>query len=434
MRKIKSLCILLLCLICPVLVVGQHTVNSIPNPQKQDVSYFVSNPDGILSQYMVDSLNSQLYRLQKDTKAEVAVVAVNSIGDKDIKVFAIELFNDWGVGKKEFDNGLLILFVTDQRKITFEVGYGLEGALPDALCKRIQENYMVPYFGNGDLNKGFAEGLIQVDKIIRQEPVPDDLKSETIYKKIIDYALIYVLLTLIQIGIVYLIVWTFRRKFNMTNIQKCKKIKKRTYILMVFMFLFESIFLPIIFIRYLACKETIFPLLSILYSTNIIFAYLYGRIQQKKVMNDPVLCEKCQNSINYFEGKDAFVFLREKQIFEMSIKSIIYTVFKCPYCEYFKIMPEVIWSKYTYCPACNTKALYVTRREEVKPPTYNESGLEYIYKECLYCKKKYRDSKVIRRLEDKEYDSANRSSSGSSANSGSFGGGRSGGGGATSSW
>lgn len=65
------------------------------------------------------------------------VVALNSIGNQEQHEFALSLFNKWDVGKSEDDNGLLILLTLDIRDITFKTGYGLEGVLPDILCKRI---------------------------------------------------------------------------------------------------------------------------------------------------------------------------------------------------------------------------------------------------------------------------------------------------------
>lgn len=80
----------------------------------------------------------------------MAVVAVDDIAGGDAFSFAVELFRSWGVGSAESDNGLGILLVKELREIRFVTGGGLEGILPDALCKRIQLNYMLPAFREGD--------------------------------------------------------------------------------------------------------------------------------------------------------------------------------------------------------------------------------------------------------------------------------------------
>ena len=107
----------------------QYTVDEVPNPKTNDANAFVANPDGIITEETVYQLDTMLQNLEAKNKAEIAVVVLNSIGDNDIFDFGVELFECWGIGKKRSDNGLLILFVLDQRKIRFETSYELEGVL-----------------------------------------------------------------------------------------------------------------------------------------------------------------------------------------------------------------------------------------------------------------------------------------------------------------
>ena len=97
---------------------------------------YVCNPAGILSQAACDSIDSMLYALEQQTGIETVVAVVPSIGEEDCFNFCHQLLNKWGVGKKDKNNGLVILLVTDQRCIQFYTGYGLEGVLPDAICKK----------------------------------------------------------------------------------------------------------------------------------------------------------------------------------------------------------------------------------------------------------------------------------------------------------
>ena len=123
----KRFCtILLLLLFVPLLRAVEYTPAQVPNVHQTDGRRFVSNPDGILSPETVDTLDRTLFGLQEATTSEVAVVALQSIGQADTDLFATELFTQWGIGKKN-DNGLLVLLVLDQRRITFRTGYGLEG-------------------------------------------------------------------------------------------------------------------------------------------------------------------------------------------------------------------------------------------------------------------------------------------------------------------
>ena len=81
----------------------EYTIETVPNVHLQNAKAFVSNPDAILSPSTEQQINLLLDSLQTKTSAEVAVVAVNSIGDADIKQFATALFEHWGIGKREKD-------------------------------------------------------------------------------------------------------------------------------------------------------------------------------------------------------------------------------------------------------------------------------------------------------------------------------------------
>ena len=120
-------------------VQAQWTIETVPDPKAEGLGY-VSNPDGILTNEEFTQLNSIIAELEDTTTAQIAVVILKSIDDAVPKEFATELFQYWGIGNKETDNGLLILFVLDQRRIEFETGYGVEGILPDVTCYRIQQN------------------------------------------------------------------------------------------------------------------------------------------------------------------------------------------------------------------------------------------------------------------------------------------------------
>ncbi|MEG1586527.1 MAG: TPM domain-containing protein, partial [Bacteroidales bacterium] len=155
----RSFLIICLLTITQLISAQTYTVETVPNVQLKNAHAFVSNPDGILSAATVATLDSMLYHLRQTNTSEFVVVALNSIGDADARNFATALFQKWGIGRKEKDNGLLLLFVKDQRQALTEVGYGLEGILPDAINKRLMMKYMFPYFKTGDYNQGMIDGV-----------------------------------------------------------------------------------------------------------------------------------------------------------------------------------------------------------------------------------------------------------------------------------
>lgn len=164
-----------------------YRVEEIPNVQLTDRNRYVSNPDRILSEAAVARIDSLCGSLRRQGIAQVAVVAVDEIAGDDLFTFAIDLFRRWGVGRAGDDNGVGILLVRDRREIRFVTGYGVEGVLTDALCKRIQTQLMLPRFRTGDYSGGMVAGVEAVagaltgSGIAFGEEEPDDGPLPVLY-------------------------------------------------------------------------------------------------------------------------------------------------------------------------------------------------------------------------------------------------------------
>lgn len=165
MRVKLSLFIVLLS-VCISSYARTYSIEQIPNVQKVDASRYTSNPDGILSEQAVAAIDRACDSLHTANRAQIAVVAVEDIEGGDVFTFAFDLFSAWGVGGQKSDNGLGILLVTARREIRFVTGYGLEGVLTDALCKRIQQQYMVSHLSAGEYSTGMVEGVAAVARVI----------------------------------------------------------------------------------------------------------------------------------------------------------------------------------------------------------------------------------------------------------------------------
>lgn len=157
--------ILLLALTVFVAEARPYSVKDVPNVQVENRYRFTSNPDGILSQQAVAAIDSICYDLRHRGIAQTAVVALAEIDNDDVFEFAYELFSEWGVGSKS-DSGIGILLVEEAREIRFVTGYGVEGVLPDAICKRIQTEYMLPHFRRGDYSSGMVAGVEAIRSVL----------------------------------------------------------------------------------------------------------------------------------------------------------------------------------------------------------------------------------------------------------------------------
>lgn len=192
----------------------QYTLQDVPNVRLNDARQYVSDPSHILSGSACDTINAVLGRLEASTGIETAVVMLPSIGEEDIFNFAHELFRQWGIGKQKSNNGLLILFVMDQRKVRFTVGYGLEGTMTDAMSKRIQMQRMVPRFKAGDWDGGMVDGVRAAAQVLdgSMQPEPTDDEEDM---------LVGIIALLIIIGIAIFVI------FLIGEAQRCPKCRKK---------------------------------------------------------------------------------------------------------------------------------------------------------------------------------------------------------------
>jgi uncharacterized protein len=113
-----------------------------PNPARL-VNDFVG---GLLNQNQINQLEQKLRAYQDSTSTQVAIVIVKSVQPYEISEYAVKLGRDWGIGQKDKNNGILLLWAPGDRKIYIATGYGAEGGLTDARSKRIIEQTIKPYF------------------------------------------------------------------------------------------------------------------------------------------------------------------------------------------------------------------------------------------------------------------------------------------------
>jgi len=132
---------------------------------------FVNDFANILSPETKQSLEQQLAQLEKDSSIEIAVVTVGSLEGTTVEDYAVRLFEEWKIGKKNKDNGVLFLVAPNERQVKIEVGYGLEPVLTDAQAGRILDNFVLPEFKKGDYDKGISEGVAALIKVVRGEGI-----------------------------------------------------------------------------------------------------------------------------------------------------------------------------------------------------------------------------------------------------------------------
>lgn len=116
----------------------------------------------LLSAVEEEQIEQQLHTLWKETGATMVVATVPSLGERTIEEYAVELFEAWGIGTKEEERGLLLLIAPNEREVRIEVGYGLEGDIPDAFAGKLISQIAAPAFQHGAYAQGIKEIIRQV--------------------------------------------------------------------------------------------------------------------------------------------------------------------------------------------------------------------------------------------------------------------------------
>ena len=158
MRHLSSLPRLLL--LALLLVAAPALAETLPVPA---LSGRVVDQAGILNSAEESRLTAKLKDLEDKTSIQLMVVTLSSLRGSPIEDWGLALGRSWGIGQKGKDNGALLIVAPNNRELRIEVGYGLEGTLPDATADAIIRNVIVPRFKNGNMAGGISDG---VDAII----------------------------------------------------------------------------------------------------------------------------------------------------------------------------------------------------------------------------------------------------------------------------
>lgn len=420
--KLKSLFFLLLILNVSFLNAQVvRSVDDVKNVQKADASLYITDESKLLSPSAYNEANQLIGNIREEMGVEIAIVILESIDGQDLQSFAHKILNTWGVGSKNDDNGLVILYVykPEERGISFEVGYGLEHVLPDALCYMIQKEDMIPYLKAGNPDKAIIEGIKSIEKKLREE-YDSTTKSFTVRTPSVwDDKELQLYWTIIKYGFLISYISGFLLMFLITgaNIKggngrtpverylKAELTAKR-----LFLSLFAILFLPVV----------------LYYKLLWIFVY------KKKLSSQMQKCVACHtdNSITLHRTpNEVLPYLTTKESIEQNIGSVSYIAATCRFCNNKEVYGTLKYSPYIQCPNCKG----ITMRKENTSITPNYIYTTYF---CLYCK--YTKEDKAPRLSSASSAALGAAigavggfRGGGGSFGGGFGGGRSGGGGAT---
>ena len=138
--------------------------------------YVTDNANIITPEYK-QKITDLAERINKNTTVEIAVLTIESLEGDSPENYALNVFRKKGMGKKDNNNGLLILVSKNDKKYRFEVGYGLEGTIPDAMKVPIGDKIITPNFKNGEYGKGIYESMLVIEGLVTNNTEVLDRKS-----------------------------------------------------------------------------------------------------------------------------------------------------------------------------------------------------------------------------------------------------------------
>lgn len=185
MKKIKNILIITIILSLALSVSASgfgfsFSSNELPEPTS---NFFVND----FAEVIDDEVETELQAIGEDiyeqTTAQVVVVTVDSLDGYEVGEYALELGREWGVGSADADNGVVLLMSVSDRQVTIQVGYGLEGCLPDGKTGRILDTYAIPYLRNDDFSSGLASAYKAIADVVYEEygVTPEITYESTVY-------------------------------------------------------------------------------------------------------------------------------------------------------------------------------------------------------------------------------------------------------------
>jgi uncharacterized protein len=362
--------------IAPAVLALAISVPAVPNPRHD--GGWVADLAEVLSDGDEAALDEIIGALNDDLSVEIAVVTVPDI-DGTPKEFATELFNTWGIGQADANNGLLVLLVLGQRRLEMETGYGLESSLPDGWLGAMQQRSMVPLFKQGEFGSGLVAGVSAVDSRLRQRP-----------EEAIEGAA------------------------APASVRPARAAGEA-----------RSSFGG-------SWAWGLLGLLGILGLLGLRFLWVLASLIWWK------RCPECDSRREHLDEDAEDEHLSEGQQTEESVGSVNYDVFVCMDCGSVGVRRDgKLFSRFSSCKQCGFKTVRRTS-ETLKAATQYSTGTARITVSCRNCSMRESYTRRIPKRSPPSSSSSSSStwsgSSGSSWSSGGFSGGSSGGGGAGSSW
>ena len=404
--------------LAPLTAQHAYRVEEVPNVQLEDSTRFVTDAAGVLQSGTIHQVDRQLQDLRQRYGVECVVVLLPSIGQEVLEEYATDLFQHWGLGSSKDDSGILLIGIIDQRRFRIATGYGVEGVLPDALCRQIIARHIAPHFKEEDYDGGIRAAVSAVCQAIEEGGYEGAERTDRAASSDSDkQQLAGIIFFLFIVGVALYIVFftSIRHTVHDDKLIGPAKLYHANRIRNIAVL----------------CLLIFFPL--------AILFYIHYAVYRRKIMRLALQCPKC-NALSLRElvrTEEIIPLLNDREQLEEQIRSVRYGGIYCDQCHYTHAFVRAIpYSKYSVCPECFTRAYYATDREHIRRRSRHVIRTHY---KCLYCgHSHYKDEEEMSNNEAAFIgaiigSSLTRGGRGGFGGGG-FGGGSTGGGGASGGW
>lgn len=352
-------------------VAKDYAPDEVTNPNVANRFDYVADPAHLLSSRVKEKVNSRLQALRDSTTAEVAVAIVPSFSDSyTIEDFTEKVFTSWGLGKKDKDNGVLLLISPQRRQVRIQTGYGTEGVLPDITCSHIIKTAVIPNMKDDCLDCAIDEATSMISEIMTDPEYAEELRSRladdytgAAGEPVTTHDIATFFLT------VFALVWLFACG---SYIYESRKIKR----------------LPTKAEKAVAWKENLkdFGILTAVSGLTAAIFWILACIHYRRARYGKHKCPNCGANMRRLNDEDANAALSPQQQFEVKLGSVDYDVYRCPRCGETEVTGfPVAKSPYKRCPECHTRAYHYLGQQTLTPSTYSHDGEAVSTWKCEYC-------------------------------------------------
>ncbi len=416
------------------------TIDRVPNPRT--AGGYVTDGAGVLGADFTALINNLCVQIEHATGAEVAVVTVDNMNGTTVEDYAVRLFKQWGIGKREQKNGALILFAHKERRIKIEVGYGLEEFLTDARTGVLLDQFAVPNFKQGL----FGRGLLQLTQAVAGDiaranhvplqidvttqlpaqvtppPLPntDDGNGTAGGPLQVSHHVPELLF------VTFAALWLFFQSI-FVGLAKARAEK--------FSRLGSGSTLPLVAFGFAAIMFLVFSNVLALAIAAAVIAISLGmrRVLHMRILAYRRRCPHGHGAMELVSESDDDQFLQPEEIAEEQASGMDYEFWRCPQCQALERFAVVLRGA-ARCPQCTRRTLE-TEETITHAAAIGRSGQQRVEIHCVNPRCTFRNVtfRTIAALLP-PVSGGGFSSGGSGFSGGSFGGGSSGGGGASRGW